>query len=79
MRTWAVGSRRGSPPGSAERRLLELGIHLPDPPSPAVADAASDLFRDIFGSDKLAVRLVIGVASLPLGIPIELEIIFEVA
>jgi enamine deaminase RidA (YjgF/YER057c/UK114 family) len=39
----------------------------------------SDLFRDIFGSDKTAVRLVIGVASLPLGMPVELEVIFEVA
>jgi enamine deaminase RidA (YjgF/YER057c/UK114 family) len=46
---------------------------------PRVADAVSDLFRDIFGADKLAVRLVIGVASLPLGMPIELEVIFEVA
>jgi enamine deaminase RidA (YjgF/YER057c/UK114 family) len=46
---------------------------------PRVADGASDLFRDIFGIDKTAVRLVIGVASLPLGMPIELEVIFEVA
>ena len=46
---------------------------------PRVADGASDLFRDVFGSDKMAVRLVIGVASLPLGMPVELEIIFEVA
>jgi enamine deaminase RidA (YjgF/YER057c/UK114 family) len=45
---------------------------------PRVADAVSDLFREIFGSDKMAVRLVIGVASLPLGMPIELEVIFEV-
>ena len=45
---------------------------------PPVADAASDLFREIFGGDKLAVRLVIGVASLPLGMPVELEVIFEV-
>ena len=45
---------------------------------PRVADAVSDLFRDIFGTDKLAVRSVIGVASLPLGMPIELEVTFEV-
>jgi enamine deaminase RidA (YjgF/YER057c/UK114 family) len=45
---------------------------------PRVADAASDLFRDIFGSDKLPVRTVIGVASLPLGVPTEVEVIFEV-
>jgi enamine deaminase RidA (YjgF/YER057c/UK114 family) len=46
---------------------------------PRVADAVSDLFCDIFGSDKTAVRLVIGVASLPLGMPIELEVILEIA
>ena len=46
---------------------------------PKVADAVSDLFRDIFGSEKIPVRLVIGVASLPLGVPVELEVIFEVA
>jgi enamine deaminase RidA (YjgF/YER057c/UK114 family) len=44
-----------------------------------VADAASDLFKQIFGPEKMSARLVIGVASLPLGMPIELEIIFEVA
>jgi enamine deaminase RidA (YjgF/YER057c/UK114 family) len=46
---------------------------------PQIADAVSDLFRDIFGAEKIPVRLVIGVASLPLGLPVELEIIFEVA
>ena len=46
---------------------------------PKVADGASDLFRDVFGIEKTPVRLVIGVASLPLGMPIELEVIFEIA
>ena len=46
---------------------------------PTVADAVSDLFRDIFGIENVPVRMVIGVASLPLGMPIELEVIFEVA
>lgn len=45
---------------------------------PKVADGASDLLRDVFGSQSLPVRLVIGVASLPLGMPIELELIFRV-
>ena len=44
-----------------------------------VADAASDLLQDIFGEDKNPCRLVYGVASLPLGTPVELEVIFEVA
>jgi enamine deaminase RidA (YjgF/YER057c/UK114 family) len=46
---------------------------------PRIADAASDLFRDVFGIGRIPVRSVIGVASLPLGMPVELEIIFEVA
>ncbi len=46
---------------------------------PRVADAVSDLFRDIFGAARSSVRTVIGVASLPLGMPVELEIIFEVS
>ena len=45
---------------------------------PYVADGASDLFQDIFGREIIGVRSVIGVASLPLGMPIELEVIFEI-
>jgi enamine deaminase RidA (YjgF/YER057c/UK114 family) len=44
-----------------------------------VADAASELLQDVFGKDKSPCRLVYGVASLPLGTPVELEVIFEVA
>jgi enamine deaminase RidA (YjgF/YER057c/UK114 family) len=46
---------------------------------PKVADAASDLLQDVFGKEKNPCRLVYGVASLPLGTPVELELIFEVA
>jgi enamine deaminase RidA (YjgF/YER057c/UK114 family) len=45
---------------------------------PKVADAASQLLQDIFGKEKSPCRLVYGVASLPLGTPVELEVIFEV-
>jgi enamine deaminase RidA (YjgF/YER057c/UK114 family) len=45
---------------------------------PRVADAVSDLFRDVFGIEKTSVRVIVGVASLPLGVPIELDVIFEV-
>jgi enamine deaminase RidA (YjgF/YER057c/UK114 family) len=71
--------------GSLDRisRVVRLGVFMATSgdffDQPRVADAVSDLFRDIFGSEKSAVRLVIGVASLPLGMPIELEVIFEVA
>jgi enamine deaminase RidA (YjgF/YER057c/UK114 family) len=43
-----------------------------------VADAASELFRDVFGEDKTSVRMVIGVASLPLGMPVAVEVVLEV-
>jgi enamine deaminase RidA (YjgF/YER057c/UK114 family) len=45
---------------------------------PNVADAASELLRDIFGEDKLPVRMVLGVASLPLRVPVVLEVLFEI-
>src|SRR5215510_16389609 len=46
---------------------------------PKVADAASELLQDVFGKDKNPCRLVYGLASLPLGTPVELEVIFELA
>jgi enamine deaminase RidA (YjgF/YER057c/UK114 family) len=63
------------------KRAVRLGVFMVASGNtvdqPAVADGASDLFRDVFGAENTAVRSVIGVASLPLGVPIELEIIFE--
>jgi enamine deaminase RidA (YjgF/YER057c/UK114 family) len=71
--------------GSLDRvtRVVRLGVFMATSgdffDQPRVADGASDLFRDVFGADRMAVRTVIGVASLPLGMPVELEVIFEVA
>ena len=45
---------------------------------PIVADAASELLRDIFGEHLMSVRSVLGVAALPLGAPVMLEVTFEV-
>jgi enamine deaminase RidA (YjgF/YER057c/UK114 family) len=45
---------------------------------PKVADGASDLLQEIFGSEKNSCRSVYGVASLPLGAPLVLDIILEV-
>jgi enamine deaminase RidA (YjgF/YER057c/UK114 family) len=70
--------------GSLDRvtRVVRLGVFIATSgdffDQPKVADAASDLFKDVFGAEKMSVRLVIGVASLPLGMPIELEVILEV-
>ena len=43
-----------------------------------VADAASELLQDVFGEETVSSRLVFGAASLPLGSPVELEVILEV-
>jgi enamine deaminase RidA (YjgF/YER057c/UK114 family) len=64
-------------------RIVRLGVSIATMGDvrdhPKVADAASELLRDVFGEDKNPCRLVYGVASLPLGTPVELEVIFEVA
>jgi enamine deaminase RidA (YjgF/YER057c/UK114 family) len=46
---------------------------------PRVADGASELFRDVFGEIRMSVRSVVGVASLPLGMPVEVEVTMEVS
>ncbi|SRR6266498_126292 len=64
-------------------RIVRLGVSVATSgdvrEQPKVADAASELLQDVFGKEKSPCRLVYGVASLPLGTPVELEIIFEVA
>jgi len=64
------------------RRIVRLGVSIATSgdvrDQPKVADAASDLLQDVFGKEKNPCRLVYGVASLPLGTPVELEVIFEV-
>jgi enamine deaminase RidA (YjgF/YER057c/UK114 family) len=46
---------------------------------PKVADGASELLVKVFGAGMLSSRIVLGVASLPLGMPIEIELVFEIA
>ena len=70
--------------GSLDRvsRVVRLGVYVAATPEftehPKVADAASELLRDVFGEEAVSSRLVFGVASLPLGSPVELEVILEV-
>lgn len=45
----------------------------------AVADGASDLFVQTFGREAGHVRLVYGVQSLPIGAPVIVDTIFEIA
>jgi enamine deaminase RidA (YjgF/YER057c/UK114 family) len=71
--------------GSLDRvtRIVRLGVSIATlgdvRDQPNVADGASELLQDVFGKEKNPSRLVYGVASLPLGTPVELELIFEVA
>lgn len=71
--------------GSLDRvtRVVRLGVSVATSgdfrEQPKVADAASDLLQDVFGKGKNPCRMVYGVASLPLGTPVELELIFEVS
>jgi enamine deaminase RidA (YjgF/YER057c/UK114 family) len=70
--------------GSLDRvtKVIRVGVYLATYGDfynqPIVADAASELLRDVFGEDKTSVRTVIGVASLPLDLPVMLEVTFEV-
>lgn len=71
--------------GSLDRvtQIVRLGVFIATSGDffdhPTVADGASDLFRDVFGANGVSARMVLGVASLPLGMPIELEVIAQVA
>jgi enamine deaminase RidA (YjgF/YER057c/UK114 family) len=64
-------------------RIVRLGVSIATSgdvrDQPRIADGASELLQDVFGPDKNPSRLVYGVASLPLGVPVELEVILEVS
>ena len=70
--------------GSLDRvtRVIRLGVSVATSgdvrDQPRIADAASELLEAVFGKDRNPCRLVYGVASLPLGVPVELEVILEV-
>jgi enamine deaminase RidA (YjgF/YER057c/UK114 family) len=70
--------------GSLDRitKVVRVGVYLATSGDfynqPIVADAASELLRDVFGEIRMSVRSVLGVASLPVGAPVMLEVTFEV-
>ena len=71
--------------GSLDRvtRIIRLGVLVATSgdvrQQRKIADGASELLQNVFGKDKNPTRLVYGVSSLPLGVPVELELIFEVS
>lgn len=64
------------------KQVVRLGVSLVTAPDfrehPKIADAASELLVSAFGREKISTRLVLGMATLPLGMCVELEIILEV-
>jgi len=71
--------------GSLDRvtRVVRLGVSLATSgdirDQPKVADAASQLFQDVFEKETPPCRVLYGVASLPFGSPVEPELILEVS
>jgi enamine deaminase RidA (YjgF/YER057c/UK114 family) len=64
------------------KAIAKLGVYIATEGDfrdhPKVADGASEMLLKIFGEEKLSGRVVLGVASLPLGLPIEIELVVEV-
>jgi enamine deaminase RidA (YjgF/YER057c/UK114 family) len=62
-------------------RCLRLTVYVRAEQSftqhPQVANGASDLLLALFGEDRLPARSALGVHTLPMGIPIEIDSIFE--
>ena len=64
------------------QRIVKLGVFVNSAPSftdqPKVANGASELFGEVFGEAGRHARAAVGVAALPLGVPVEVEAIVEV-
>ncbi|NKM96048.1 RidA family protein [Rhizobium leguminosarum] len=64
------------------RRISKLGVYIATSDTfrehPKVADGASELVLDIFGAERIPPRIVLGVTSIPLGMPVEIELILEI-
>ncbi|MBY5801122.1 MULTISPECIES: RidA family protein [Rhizobium] len=63
-------------------RIAKLGVYIASPGDfqehPKVADGASELLRDVFGTSLVPPRIVLGVSSIPLGMPVEIELVLEI-
>ena len=64
------------------RRVIKVNGFVASTPDfeaqPAVVNALSNLFIDVFGPAGKSARSAVGVAALPLGITVEAEAIVEV-
>jgi enamine deaminase RidA (YjgF/YER057c/UK114 family) len=70
--------------GSLDRveRIVKLGVFVNSAPSftdqPKVANGASELMQEVFGEAGRHARSAVGVAVLPLGVPVEVDAIVAV-
>jgi enamine deaminase RidA (YjgF/YER057c/UK114 family) len=68
---------------SRVRRVVKVTGFVASAPDftdmPQVVNAASELFGEVFGDAGRHARAAVGVAALPLGVPVEVEAIVEVA
>jgi enamine deaminase RidA (YjgF/YER057c/UK114 family) len=64
------------------RTVAKLGVYIATQGDfrehPKVADGASELLLAIFGADRIPPRIVLGISSIPLGMPVEIELVFEI-
>jgi enamine deaminase RidA (YjgF/YER057c/UK114 family) len=69
--------------GSLDRvRIVRVGVFVASHPSftshHKVANGASELFGDVFGTGTPHARAAVGVAALPLGAPVEVDAVAEI-
>ena len=61
-------------------KLLSMVNSAPDfTDTPAVANGCSDLLVEVFGDKGKHARSAVGMAALPLNVPVEIEMVVEVA
>lgn len=65
------------------RQVVRLGVFVCSQPGfhaqPQVANGASELLQEVFGEAGRHARAAVGSIDLPLGAPVEVEFVFEVA
>jgi enamine deaminase RidA (YjgF/YER057c/UK114 family) len=64
------------------RRIVHVSVFVASAAGftdqPKVANAASDLFAEVFGEQGRHARAAVGVSELPLGVPVEVAVVAEV-
>ncbi|MBB3465207.1 RidA family protein [Rhizobium sp. BK377] len=64
------------------RTVAKLGVYIAASDDfrehPKVADGASELLLSVFGQSRLPPRIVLGVSSIPLGMPLEVELVLDI-